>query len=204
MAALVDFDVRLVSLAPNSLADIWSDIGRTADALGVAEAGREFVRALQRRIERVRHDCKAARIEAHGGTRPRVAVIEWADPLMTAGHWTMELVELAGGEPLIGAPRGPSLRFGWDDLTAADPDVIIIAPCGYDLARTRTDAELLREDPRWRALRAVQAERVAIIDGNQYINRPGPRVVESLEIIAEILHPGRSYGHRGAAWEMAG
>lgn len=204
VAALVDFDVRLVSLAPNSLADIWSDIGRTADALAVAEPGREFVRALQRRIERVRRDCEAARTEAQGGARPRVAVIEWADPLMTAGHWTMELVEQAGGESLIGAPRGPSLRFEWDDLAVADPDVIIIAPCGFDLARTREDAALLRKDPRWRTLRAVQAGRVAIIDGNQYINRPGPRVVESLEIIAEILHPKRSYGHRGAAWEPVG
>ncbi len=200
VAALVDFNVRLVSLAPNSLGDIWSDIERTAAALGRAESGREFAQALQRRIERVRDDCAAART----GMRPRVAVIEWADPLMTAGHWTMELVALAGGEPLIGAPRGESLRFEWDDLAAADPDVIIIAPCGYDLDRTRADAALLSEHPRWGDLRAAQTGRVAVIDGNQYINRPGPRVVESLEIIAEILHPGRNYGHRRAAWEPAG
>lgn len=200
VAALVDFDVRLVSLAPNSLDDIWADIERAADALGRADSGREFVRALQRRIERVRDDCAAART----GMRPRVVVIEWADPLMTAGHWTMELVELAGGEPLIGAPRGESLRFEWDDLASADPDVIIIAPCGYDLDRTRADAALLSEHPRWGGLRAAQTGRVAVIDGNQYINRPGPRVVESLEIIAEILHPGRNYGHRDAAWEPTG
>ena len=158
--------------------------------------------ALQGRIEHVRRDCDAA--SAEGGAAPRVAVIEWADPLMTAGHWTMELVALAGAAPVIGAPRGPSLRFEWDDLAAADPDVIVIAPCGFDLARTRKDAALLREDPRWGALRAVRSGRAAIIDGNQYINRPGPRVVESFEIIAEVLHPGLSYGHRGAAWEAAG
>ena len=101
VAALVDFDARLVSLAPNSLGDIWSDIERTAEALGRAESGREWVRELRARIERVRRDCADAR----GPAAPRVAVIEWADPLMTAGHWTMELVALAGAEPLIGAAR---------------------------------------------------------------------------------------------------
>ena len=202
VAALVDFDVRLVSLAPNSLEDIWSDVERTAAALGCAESGRSWVGTLQGRIEQVRRDCGAA--AAEGSAAPRVAVIEWADPLMTAGHWTMELVALAGGAPVIGAPRDPSLRFEWGELAAADPDVIVIAPCGFDLARTRKDAALLREDPRWGALRAVQSGRAAIIDGSQYINRPGPRVVESFEIIAEVLHPGRSYGHRGAAWEAAG
>lgn len=114
VASLVDFDARLVSLAPNSLGDIWSDIERTAEALGCAEAGREWVRELRAGIERVRRDCADAR----GAAAPRVAVIEWADPLMTAGHWTMELVALAGAEPLIGAPRGASLRFGWEDLAA--------------------------------------------------------------------------------------
>lgn len=200
VASLVDFDARLVSLAPNSLDDIWSDIERTADALGCAETGRDWVCDLQSRIEQVRRDCAAARSDA----APRVAVIEWADPLMTAGHWTMELVALAGAEPLIGAPRGASLRFGWEDLAAADPDTIIIAPCGFDLPRTREDAALLARNARWRALRAVRSGRVAVVDGNQYINRPGPRVVESAEIIAEIVHPSLSYGHRGAAWEPAG
>ena len=197
VAALVDFEARLVSLAPNSLDDIWSDIERTAEALGRAEVGGEWVRELQGRIERVRRDCA----EARGPAAPRVVVIEWADPLMTAGHWTMELVALAGAEPLIGAPRGASLRFDWEDLAAADPDVIIIAPCGFDLPRTREDAALLAHDARWGALRAVRSGRVAVVDGNQYINRPGPRVVESAEIIAEIMHPELSYGHRGAAWE---
>lgn len=197
VASLVDFEARLVSLAPNSLGDIWSDIERTAEALGRAEAGREWVRELRAGIERVRRDCA----EAQAAAASRVAVIEWADPLMTAGHWTMELVALVGAEPLIGAPRGASLRFGWEDLAAADPDAIIIAPCGFDLPRTREDAALLARDARWAALRAVRSGRVAVVDGNQYINRPGPRVVESAEIIAEIVHPGLSYGHRGAAWE---
>ena len=103
---------------------------------------------------------------------------------------------------MIGAPRGPSLHFEMADLAAADPDVIIIAPCGYDLAKTRGDANLLNAREDWQALRAVREGRVALIDGNQYVNRPGPRVVETLEIIAEIINPDlREHQHEGVGWE---
>ena len=189
---LTGFDTRLIPLAPNSLGDIWDDIQRTAEALDLGERGRALVAELQRRIAKV----------PATSTAPRVAVVEWADPLMTAGHWTMELVERAGGVPAIGAPGGPSLHFEMSDLAEADPDVIIIAPCGYDLVRTREDAVLLdgRED--WRRLRAVREGRVALIDGNQYVNRPGPRVVETLEIIAEIINPElKEHRHKGVGWE---
>lgn len=189
---LTGFDTRLIPLAPNSLADIWDDIQRTAEALGIGDRGRALVAELQRRIDDVPRTLSA----------PRVAVVEWADPLMTAGHWTMELIELAGGVPVIGAPKGPSLHFETSDLAAADPDVIIIAPCGYDLARTRADAALLHAREDWRALRAVREDRVALIDGNQYVNRPGPRVVETLEIIAEIVNPDLDERrHEGVGWE---
>ena len=189
---LTGFDTRLIPLAPNSLADIWDDIQRTAEALGIGDRGRALVAELQRRIDDVPKTSRA----------PRVAVVEWADPLMTAGHWTMELIELAGGVPVIGAPKGPSLHFETSDLAAADPDVIIIAPCGYDLARTRADAALLHAREDWRALRAVREDRVALIDGNQYVNRPGPRVVETLEIIAEIINPDlEERRHEGLGWE---
>ena len=190
---LTGFDTRLIPLAPNSLGDIWDDIQRTAEALDLGERGRALVAELQRRIDEV----------PATSTAPRVAVVEWADPLMTAGHWTMELVERAGGVPVIGAPGGPSLHFEMSDLAEADPDVIIIAPCGYDLARTREDAVLLdgRED--WHRLRAVREGRVALIDGNQYVNRPGPRVVETMEIIAEIINPALlEHRHEGVGWEF--
>ncbi len=191
---LTGFDTRLIPLAPNSLADIWDDIQRTADALGIGSRGRALVAELQQRIDEVPRTSGA----------PRVAVVEWADPLMTAGHWTMELVARAGGEPVIGSPRGPSLHFEMSELAAADPDVIIISPCGYDLARTREDAALLNAREDWRALRAVQQGRVALIDGNQYVNRPGPRVVETLEIIAEIINPGlEEHQHEGFGWERS-
>lgn len=189
---LTGFDTRLIPLAPNSLADIWDDIQRTADALGIGDRGRALVAGLQHRIDQVPRTSAA----------PRVAVVEWPDPLMTAGHWTMELVERAGGVPVIGAPKGPSLHFEMSDLADADPDVIIIAPCGYDLARTTADAELLHTREDWQALRAVQQGRVALIDGNQYVNRPGPRVVETLEIIVEIVNPNVvEHQHEGAGWQ---
>ena len=194
VAALVGFDAEVVPLAPNALADIWDDIRRTGAALGVAGAADDLSALLRERIDAIAE--RAASLPA-----PSVAVIEWADPFMTAGHWTMEQVVLAGGRPVIGEPEGPSLRFEWDDLIAADPGAIIISPCGFDLERAWQDAELLAADPRWTALRAVQNGRVAVIDGNQFINRPGPRVAESQEIIAEILHPGAfDFGHRGRDW----
>lgn len=189
---LTGFDTKLIPLAPNSLADIWDDIQRTAEALNLGGQGRSLIRHLQDRIDSVPGTANA----------PRVAVVEWVDPLMTAGHWTMELIERAGGVPVIGAPKGPSLHFEMSDLAEADPDFIIIAPCGFDLARTREDAQLLNAREDWRALRAVREGRVSLIDGNQYVNRPGPRVVETLEILAEIINPDlKEHQHEGLGWE---
>lgn len=191
LATLTGFKTELISLAPNSLDDIWDDTQRTADALDISSAGHKLVARLHSRIDAV----------PTTQARPTVAVIEWADPLMTAGHWTMELIERAGAVPLIGTPKGPSLRFEMDDLIDADPDIIIIAPCGYNLDQTRRDADLLSRRNNWQTLRAVRQNRVALIDGNQFVNRPGPRVVETLEIIAEILTGKSSFGHEGAHWQ---
>ena len=150
VATLTGIESRIVSLAPNSLGDIWDDIQRTADALDRSDLGRAAVDSYRRRIIEISEQVPGS------ATPPSVAVVEWADPLMTAGHWTMELIELAAGRPLIGTPRGPSLHFSIDDLAAADPDIIIVAPCGYGLPQTRRDAQLLRANPRWTALRAVR------------------------------------------------
>ncbi|MXV80000.1 MAG: cobalamin-binding protein [Chloroflexi bacterium] len=189
---LTGFDTKLIPLAPNSLDDIWDDIRRTAEALGLGDQGHSLIRELQDRIDSV----------PSTSNTPRVAVVEWAEPLMTAGHWTMELIERAGGVPVIGAPKGPSLHIQMSDLAEADPDFIIIAPCGFDLARTREDAKLLNAREDWRTLRAVREGRVSLIDGNQYVNRPGPRVVKTLEIIAEIINPDfREHQHEGLGWE---
>ena len=189
---LTDLQTQLIPLAPNCLADIWHDIQRTADALSCSKSGEVLVESLQSRIAAVPSVQDA----------PTVAVVEWAEPLMTAGHWTMELIELIGAVPVLGAPGGPSLSVEMADLAAADPDLIIVAPCGYDLVRTRNDADLLHRRDDWNRLRAVREGRVALIDGNQYVNRPGPRVVETMEIISEIINPQLSnHEHEGVAWQ---
>ncbi len=122
---------------------------------------------------------------------------------MAAGNWVPELVELAGGRNLFGTVGEHSPWLAWDAVRAADPDVIVAMPCGFDLARTRGEMAALERLPGWDALRAVRAGRVAIVDGHQYFNRPGPRLVESAEILAEILHPGVfDFGHRGTGWAM--
>ena len=174
---------KLVALEPNALDDIWSDIYRVAAACGVTSRGEEVVTSLREQVRRIS-------MRAQGSARrPRVACIEWHEPLMAAGNWVPELVKLAAGENLFGQAGLHSPWMSWDDLVAADPDVIISMPCGFDLERTRRELYWLTERPAWAKLRAVGAGQVYLADGNQYLNRPGPRIVASLEILAEILHP---------------
>lgn len=189
---------RVVSLEPCSLDDIWRDLGRVADALAVPDRGRELVAALRQRLAAI--GARAA--EAAAGRRPRVACIEWVTPLMAGGNWMPTLVELAHGDNLFGTAGQHSPWMSFADLVAADPDVILIVPCGWDIARARRDLPSLAAQPEWARLSAVRAGRAFVADGNQYFNRPGPRVVESLEILAELLHDGRcDFGHRGHAFE---
>ncbi len=134
--------------------------------------------------------------------RPTVAYVEWIDPLMAGGNWMPELVDMAGGINLFGEAGRHSPWMTWEDLRAVDPEVIVIAPCGFDIARTREDMPVLTAKDGWPELRAVRSGRVYLLDGNQYFNRPGPRLVESLEILAEILHPQSfRFGHEGPGWE---
>jgi iron complex transport system substrate-binding protein len=188
-------DVRIVSLEPNSLSDVWADIRRVADALGVSQAGETLVRELTRRVDAI-----AAR-SAKLSPQPTVACIEWIDPLMAAGNWMPELVQMAGGVNLFGEAGKHSPWMTWEKLCASDPEVIIVVPCGFDMPRSQKDMAVLTRKPEWRGLRAARDQRVYLADGNQYFNRPGPRLVESLEILAEILHPRTfSFGHEGRGW----
>lgn len=183
VCAMVHSRPRIVSLEPNGLDDIWRDLARVADALGVADRGRALVGELRARV-----DALAARA-ATATARPTVACIEWVSPLMAAGNWMPTLVELAGGVNLFGVAGKHSPWMTFDELAARDPDVVVILPCGYDVRRALQDVPLLEAEPRWRDLGAVRAQRVFVADGNQYFNRPGPRVVESLEILCELVHP---------------
>ena len=198
-AAVADWVVgqrpRIVSLKPDALSDVGRDIENVAVAAGVAARGADLVDGLQARMRKIQEAAAAA------PTRPRVACVEWIDPLMAAGNWMPELVELAGGENLFGVAGQHSPWMEWDALKAADPDVIVVLPCGFDMARSRSEMPALTAQPGWQDLAAVRTGRVFITDGNQFFNRPGPRLVESLEILAELLHPDRfSFGHEGVGW----
>jgi iron complex transport system substrate-binding protein len=185
---------EIVSLKPDSLTDVYRDIARVARALDVPEAGKRVVAAIEVRLGAVR------RVVA-GRPRPRVAFIEWVDPLMAGGNWMPELIDIAGGHNLFGEAGAHSDWMAWDELLAADPEVIVVAPCGYGLARCLEELPLLEARPGWSTIAAVKKERVYFADGNAYFNRPGPRLAQSAELLAELLHPevaGRKY--EGTAW----
>lgn len=189
---------KLVSLTPNALADVWADIERVAEALDARDAGAELIDRLQRRMAAVAEKARSL------PDRPTVACIEWIDPLMAAGNWMPELVEMAGGVNRFGEAGKHSPWMTWEQLCGRDPDVILVLPCGFDITRSRREMHLLMGRPEWPRLKAVRAGRVFLCDGNQYFNRPGPRLVESLEILAELLHPGAlAFGHEGTGWEPA-
>ncbi|MEO1182269.1 MAG: ABC transporter substrate-binding protein, partial [Cyanobacteria bacterium J06636_28] len=135
--------------------------------------------------------------------QPTVACLEWTDPLMGAGNWVPELVSMAGGHPLFGHVGRHSPWIGWEDITAADPDLLVVMPCGYDLEQGRQSIDQLVQLPPWQSLKAVKDCRIFVVDGNQYFNRPGPRLVDSLEILAEILHPDEcEFGYAMKAWKI--
>ena len=134
-------------------------------------------------------------------SRPSVAALEWLGPLMAGGNWMPELIKIAGGRSLFAQPGEHSSWLEWTSLIEADPEVILLLPCGFKIAQTIRDLNLLTENPAWANLRAVKQGRVYLIDGHHFFNRPGPRLVESAEIVAEILHPDLcSFGHHGAGW----
>src|SRR5262245_26782354 len=186
--------VDIVSLKPDCLADAYADIRRVAHALRAPAEGEALVRRMQQRIAAV-----TARVA--GARKPRVAFIEWVEPLMAGGNWMPELIEAAGGINLFGTAGEHSGWMQWSDLAAADPDIIVVAPCGYDLARCLQELPLLEAKPGCPDLAAVRAGRVYFADGNAYFNRPAPRLADTAEILAEMLHPdiaGRH--HEGTAW----
>ncbi|MGA2736273.1 MAG: ABC transporter substrate-binding protein [Bryobacteraceae bacterium] len=165
---------RVVSLQPSSLAEVWEDIRRVARSLDIEPRGEQVVAGLQHRMQAIADVVASA-------PRPRLACIEWIEPLMPTANWMPEMVEMAGAENVEWRT--------WDDLAAADPDAILVMPCGFDLERAVSEMYWLTGRDGWDNLRAVRNSRVFVADGNQYFNRPGPRLVESLEILSGIAHP---------------
>jgi len=186
---------QIVALEPNALNDVWSDIQRVAAALDAPERGAALVSDLRQRMEAIHRRSRAI------VNRPSVACVEWIEPLMAAGNWMPELVEMAGGRNLFGEAGKHSPWMTWDELVAKNPDILFVSPCGFDIQRTTEEMHWLCERPEWNQLSAVQSGRVFIADGNQYFHRPGPRLAESLEILAEMLHSEAfHFGYEGAGW----
>ncbi|MEM9664694.1 MAG: cobalamin-binding protein [Bacteroidota bacterium] len=174
---------RVINLEPASLEEVLDSLHEVAALTDTKAQAVEVVEALRARVRAV---------EARTATRlhrPRVAVLEWLDPPFSAGHWTPELVTMAGGREGLGAPGQKSRTLSWDAVTAWAPELVLIACCGFDTARTLEDLPLLEAVPGWADVPAVRDGRVYVIDGNQYFSRPGPRLVDSLELLAHVLHP---------------
>lgn len=191
----LDKQSHIVSLQPNKLDDIFTDIATVAAALDVEAAGNELIENLQQRVDIIRHKLKYVE------SRPTLACIEWLEPLMVSGNWIPELVGIAGGSSLLTEAGKHSPFVKWEDIQLSNPEVIVIMPCGFSIERTMREIDLLLNLPGFAEMQAVKNNRVYIADGNQYFNRPGPRIVDSIEIMAEIIHPKLfTFGYEGNGW----
>jgi len=169
---------QVIALDPHTLGETLGEIRTVAEATGRREEGVELLAAIAARIDRVK-------LAVRGLDRPRVAAIEWLDPVFAAGHWTPELIGLAGGEDVLGLAAEPSRTVDWQEVAAARPEVVVVMPCGYDAARAHAEA-VAHAAP----LAALEARLVVAVNASAYYSRPGPRLVDGLELMAHILHPG--------------
>ncbi|WP_207422368.1 cobalamin-binding protein [Desertivirga brevis] len=188
-------DVEVLSLSPNTLEGILADIKEVACKLEVSERGKVLLEELEERRDLIKHKLKFVE------NKPKVACIEWLDPLMIAGNWTPELVEIAGGVPVLATNGSHSPYIKPEDLCAANPDIIVVAACGFSIERTLQEISLLMQLSGWNEIEAVKNNKVFIADGNHYFNRPGPRIIDTIEILAEIINPKQFiFGYEGQAW----
>jgi iron complex transport system substrate-binding protein len=181
---LTGLEPRVVSLAPYRLSDVWEDVLRVGEALARREQAEALIEGYKQRLARLE---KITDTFVEASRKPRVAVLEWLDPLMGAGNWTPELVTYAGGERVFGEVGVHSPWVSWEELQAADPDVLVLSPCGYTIERTLVDVPLLEKHPEWQNLSAVRNGHIYVIDGNSYINRSGPRLVDSAELLGRVI-----------------
>ncbi len=194
IAKLTNSHSQVISLQPDLLNEVWDDIERVAQTLGVDS--QPTLDKLQGRINNISEKVKDE------SEKPTVVAIEWTEPLMVGANWIPELIEIAGGKSLLSVKGQHSPYISWENLVDADPDVIVIMPCGFDLKRTEQESEVLTQHPNWNGLKAVQNSKVFIVDGNAYFNRPGPRLVDSAEILAEIFHPQLfDLAYQGKSWK---
>lgn len=191
----VESKPKIVSLQPNTISDILDDILRVSSMLNVTERGKNFIKKMGEHMATIKD-------KTQNLSKNTIACIEWIEPLMAAGNWVPELVEMAGGKNQFGIKGKHSPWLKWQDLIKEDPDIIVIMPCGFGIEKSKKEMSVLKKKKEWKNLKAVKNQHVYVVDGNQYFNRPGPRIVESLEILAEIFHPNIfKFGHFKKGWQ---
>jgi iron complex transport system substrate-binding protein len=183
-----EYQPRVLSLNPRNLTDVWADILQVAAATSREAAGQKLLKSITQRLQTLRTQLDPE------SSRPRVAFLEWMNPFYVGGHWVPEMIALAGGEDVFGELGQPSFRIDTQDLIAAAPDVLILAPCGYDAAQAAREYTLLKLPAGWEAVPAVRDSRVYAFEANSYASRPGPRLVTGTEALAKILHPSVAVG----------
>ena len=189
-------NTKIISLQPNTLNEVFDDIRRVAKDLKIDnDDNNQLVKNLETRVKNIKK--KTERYK-----KPKVACIEWIDPLMVAGNWIPELVHISGGDDVFGKKGKDSHWIKFDEIKQQNPDIIIFIPCGFDIKKTNDEVKkLLKPKTSWHDLKAFNDKKIFITDGNQYFNRPGPRLIESLEILAEIIHPNFfNFEHQNNGW----
>ncbi len=189
VAARLPTKPRVISLDPDDLGEVLGDIERLGEATGVAQRASELCDSLERRLD-------AVRTAVEGAERPTVLPLEWLDPPFTAGHWVPEMIEIAGGEPLLCVRGGKSPTAEWDEIATSKPEVVVAMPCGWDAKQARREVEEHSAE-----IAATGAERIWAVDGAASFSRPGPRLVEGVELLAHLLHTGRVEAPTGVPFE---
>lgn len=188
-------ETTVISVSPTDLTSVKESFRTVADALGVSQKGEQLIAEMNQRFENIQQ-------RVRGRKKLSVAAVEWIDPLMTAGNWMPELIDIAGGQSLLARAGEHSPPVDWKKITEADPDLLLIVPCGYKINQTVKEMESLTSKPGWNSLTSVQDNSVYILDGHNYFNRPGPRLADSAEILAEILHPADfNFGFENSGWK---
>lgn len=198
MCELTGVNCQVISLRPNCLDDFFADVETIGKALQAERQAAYLSSNIKQDMQAIE---VAAKSKAPIVAAPTVAAIEWIEPLMVSGNWMPELIVMAGAIPAFGVAGKHSPAIAFADLVKADPDFILVNPCGFSIERTLEEMHLLQDHPEWGNLKAVKSDKVFVLDGNQYFNRPGPRLLDSLEILAEIIHPETfQFGHEDTGW----
>ncbi len=181
------FRPKVLAFSPQSIDDVFLDISVIATSIDRQRKAKEFISTLDQRYKNV--TAKAQKVILKKKKKPRVALIEWLDPPMSAGNWVPDMIQMAGATDALEADAGKSHWIDWADVAAADPDIVILIPCGFELERVLTEAQTPAVWPHLKNLRATREGKLFAVDGHHLFNRPGPRLVDSLEVLAELLHP---------------